>query len=75
MFMFKTLLHLVATFCTMALGLVAWLAPHLDWSRVKDESLFSSRGLVVLGMATLAIGMQMWAMLTPPARKLNRRKS
>lgn len=69
----KVMLHLVATFCTMALGLVAWLAPHLDWSRVKDESLFSSRGLVVLGMVALALGMQMWAMLTPPA-KSNRRK-
>jgi hypothetical protein len=46
----KVFFRLIGTFFGMCLGLFAWLAPHLDFSRVKDESLLSTRGCLVLGM-------------------------
>jgi hypothetical protein len=64
MFGLRVGMHLLSMFCIMVLGMVAWLAPHMDWSRVKDESLFSSRGLVVVGLAAWVMVTLMWSLFS-----------
>lgn len=48
--MIKSFAHFICAFLTAFMGVALWLAPHIDWSRVKDDSLLSSRAIVVLVM-------------------------
>jgi len=62
-------LHLIAALFSIFLGFALWLAPHIDWSHVKDDSLFSSRGLLVLGLTIFVFGMHFFAALMPEQNK------
>lgn len=61
--MLKTFAHFISAYLAMFLGTALWLAPKLDWSNVKDESLFSTRGCVVLGMTIFIFVVNMFAAL------------
>lgn len=52
----KMFMRLIGAFFGFLLGMVVWLAPHIDWSNAKDDSFLGTRGLVVLGMTAWVFG-------------------
>lgn len=55
--------HFIGAIFAMFLGMVAWVAPHIEWSGVKDDSLLSIRGCVVLGMTLWVFCVNLFAAL------------
>lgn len=74
MTLLKMMAHFLAGISGMFLGMGLWLAPHLDWSAVKDESLFSTRGLVVLAMTCICFVTNIMAMFYVVQQDQQRRK-
>jgi hypothetical protein len=66
--MFKTFMHVFGAIWAVFLGFVVWIAPHVDWSNGKNESLWGIRGLIVLGMTAWVFGINMWTALDVPVK-------